>query len=247
MKNSILFTLIICMIVFISCDNNHNAVNSNEDSTTIVGSGTITSETRILPAFHTVVLTGTGNIHIYSGDEQFVDVDADDNVHEYIELSVTNGILTIATKDNFSFRDVSIDYYLTMTDLEKISVVGLGNVSITSGFEADLVTLELIGAGDFHVKLNVDSLTTNLIGTGDFLIEGTAYKHKALLAGVGNIGNFNLITTKSDLVLTGVGNIYVNVSESLNGTITGIGSILYRGHPAINSTVTGIGSIVDAN
>lgn len=247
MKNPILFTLIICVIIFISCDSNHNVVNPNDNSTTIVGSGTVTSETHILPAFHTVVLTGTGNIHIYSGDEQFVGVDADDNVHEYIELSVTGGILTIATKDNISFSNVSIDYYLTMTDLQKISVIGAGNVSIISGFEADQVTLELIGAGDFHVNLNVDDLTTNLIGSGNFIIQGTANRHKILLSGVGNIGNFNLVTTSSDIVLSGVGNIYANVDETLNGTITGVGSIFYRGSPALNVTITGIGSVINAN
>ncbi len=245
MKILTLLSIAICLTLFISCEKSNPTISN--DNETIVGSGTITTETHTLASFHTVVLEGSGDIKIYNGAEQMVTVDADDNIHQYLNLAVSNGILTISTDDSISFSNANIDYYLTMTDLAKVSIIGAGNLSIPSNFEADLMTIEVIGAGNINVNLTVDTLTTNLIGAGNFTLSGSAYKHKLILAGAGGINGFGLETNLSDVTLAGVGNIQVDVSHILIALISGIGNIYYEGTPTIDATITGVGSVISDN
>lgn len=245
MRQLTFFAIITCMLILISCESD-NLVNYN-DNEVVVGSGTITSESHTLSTFHTVVLEGTGNIRITKGAEQLSSIDADDNIHEYIQMSVTDGILKIKTEQGISFRDVSITYNLTMTDLEKISIVGAGDLLILGNYVADLVTVEVIGAGNINAELTVDTLTTNLVGAGIFTYDGSAYKHKVLLAGAGSISSYSLQTNFTDITLAGTGNIQVTVSQTLKALISGLGNIYYQGTPTIDASITGFGSIVPAN
>ncbi|MCP4631926.1 MAG: DUF2807 domain-containing protein [candidate division Zixibacteria bacterium] len=245
MNNFVIITIICCLVFFAACEKNNPTISN--DNEVVVGSGNITSETPTLAEFHTVVLEGSGNINIREGLEQGVIVDADDNVHQYLTLSVSNGILTIKTDQDISFRNASITYGLTMTDLEKVSIIGAGNIAIPYGFERDMVTIEVIGAGNVNAYLHVDTLTTNLIGAGNFNLTGEAYKHKIILAGAGGISSFGLETNLSDITLAGAGNIQVDVSQTLIALISGIGNIYYEGSPTIDATITGVGSLIQDN
>ena len=65
--------------------------------------------------------------------------------------------------------------------------------------------------------------------------------------GVGQVKVRDLSMDTCQVVQTGVGNIELQVSGLLQGTLTGIGNIYYHGMPTVNVVDTGIGNVIRLN
>ena len=54
----------------------------------------------------------------------------------------------------------------------------------------------------------------------------------------------NLKAQKADCLISGSGDVYVNVENTLIATITGSGNIVYSGRPVITITDNGSGRLI---
>ncbi|MEE9441168.1 MAG: head GIN domain-containing protein [candidate division Zixibacteria bacterium] len=244
MKTVLSFMLcFISLALFTSCSDDDNPANSVK----ITGSGNITSIERTLPDFHSVILVATGNVNIASGSQQAVSISADDNFHQYIITSVTNGILVISSSPNTTFSNNNLTVNLMMTDLENVILTGMGNIAGTNNFQVDVLDIDLIGMGNITLNADVTRLNSLLSGTGNIILSGSAVNHFYNHPGDGNLVAFNLITDTTNISLGGEGNIEIYTNDYLDGILSGSGTIYYKGQPSINLTFTGTGHLIDSN
>jgi hypothetical protein len=241
-KPSFYVCFIISLLGYACADN-----PTSSDTGTLTGSGTLTTEVRALPAFRSVQLNTVGTVNLSSGGTQRVSITVNDNLLQYIILSVVGETLNVDTEPGHLFNNLNLTVDLTMTDLETLTVNGVGTISSTNSFMVDSVTLGLNGAGSINLTVEAVQLNSTHTGAGTITLNGKVDTHTAGIQGAGPLLAFGLISETSTVTIGGAAKAEVYVNQVLNATITGSGSIYFKGWPTINATITGTGSVIDAN
>ncbi len=191
---------------------------------TLTGSGVALTQTRRLPPFGSVDVTGLTNLTVQVGPRQSVVVRADDNIVSRITTRVVSGKLVIGNKPG---------RYSVRTPIEvRLAVPSLG-------------ALTLEGSGDINARgIHAGALNVSLAGFGTIRASGTAASLHVTLSGAGDAQLDQLTARDATAVITGDGEVLLTATNSVNATITGNGTIRYRGDPRhVTSSVTGSGAI----
>jgi putative autotransporter adhesin-like protein len=218
----------------------------------IPGSGNIQTETRDIGAFQALSIEYPGaKISIQQGNNESIEIQADDNLLPQLSTEVLSGRLTIKNKETDWKASVNpskpVKISITTGNLNEIVLSAeVGDLEVND-LRAD--TLKLVLSGGAQIKLNgiqVDLLDSMLSGAGDIQASGTADELKLILSGLGNFNAADLKSHKANVELSGMGNATVHVENELAATITGAGSINYFGNPRVEQKVKGAGSVKPA-
>lgn len=222
----------------------------------IKGSGNLVKETREVGSFTAVKITNHGNLYIEIGDRFHLEIEAEDNIQEYLQAKVKGDTLVIG-KDR---RSVNINprkkmsYYLTVPpntlkaliatshgDIHcpalnqpevRIHSTSHGNIFVET-IEAQNVDITMTSHGD----LSITSLTAEQLN-----VEQTS--HGRIRIEEGRCGNLDLQQTShghfkatglnvetADVHQTSHGLIKLSVHGDLTVRATSHGDIYYRGDP----------------
>jgi hypothetical protein len=193
-------------------------------STATRGSGVSATQTRTVPPFAGIDLTGLSTVNVRVGGQQAVVVHADDNLIQRVTTEVRDGRLVIAEHGSFSTRSpLRVD--VTVPSLGSAALSGSGHVNV-AGVRSDQFTASETGSGVLTISGAVEQLTASLSGSGSVLLGAlTARDVTATLAGSGRLE--------------------VHANRILDASIPGSGQIVYGGHPtALNRDVSGSGAIL---
>jgi putative autotransporter adhesin-like protein len=186
------------------------------------GSGVAATETRTLAPFTQIELAGSNNVHIVVGGPQSVVVHGDDNLLKRVKTTVQGGALVISTPGTFeTVAPMSVD--VQVPSLTALTLSGSGNVDARG--------------------VAATSFAASLPGSGNLTVTGTAGKLDATLDGSGNEFLFALPTQTAHAVVSGSGNIFLDVARTLDASISGSGTIVYHGNPAVTQRVSGSGAV----
>jgi hypothetical protein len=215
----------------------------------IPGSGDVQTETRDTGAFESIFIEYPGAVIIVQqGDNETVEIEADDNLLPQLSTEVVSSTLTIKSMETDWKAMVNpsqpVRISITAAELNEIVLSAPVGDLVVNGLQAE--TLKLVLSGGAQIKLNgiqVDLLDSDLSGAGDIQASGAADEIKLILSGLGNFNAADLMSNKATIELSGMGNATVQVEKELVATITGAGSIEYIGNPNVEQAVTGAGSI----
>jgi len=207
------------------------------------GSGDIETEERDVSGFDEVYLSGVGNLIITQGDEESLTIETDDNIIPLIKTDVFGNRLNISFRRGYNFMPtVKIKYYLTVIDLDKISLSGAGDIDC-EGFSTDKLEFEISGAGDIDFNINAESVETTSAGAGDINLAGKVDSQEIDISGVGKYDAEELESRECSISLSGAGSVTVNTSEELDISISGVGNVYYAGDPHITQDISGLGRV----
>jgi predicted small secreted protein len=255
MKKLFLFPLIFVALALSACG-------------TLRGSGNVITETREIGRFDEINLAGIGEVIITQGDEVSLKIEAEDNIMRYLKSEVQGGALTLSLRQPAAMVSVwptqPIKFYVTVTDLEAITVAGSGDVS-AEAITAKSMALRVLGSGDIHLEaLDSDDVTVTIAGSGDVKVDdlagsnlittitgsgtctlqGEVTEQGVRIAGSGDYRADNLQSEDANVTIAGSGSSYVNVSDSLDVRITGSGDVRYSGSPRLTQSIIGSGDVV---
>jgi hypothetical protein len=190
----------------------------------IVGSGTMTSETRPLADVTGVKLASIGAVDVVVGTDQSVVIEGEDNLIPFITTEVSDGVLIIGTRDDTSLEPTRpLRFTVTVGRVEFAEISGAGTLSIDDP-ENDRIDLSVPGAGTISVSGEVDQLTASISGTG-------------------TVEAARLAADDVTVEVSGAGNATVWAINSLDVTLSGVGNVSYWGEPQVDQTITGIGDL----
>lgn len=210
------------------------------------GNGILSTESRGISDFSGIYVTTDFNVEVNYGTETSIEIQADENLLQYIETYVRNDDLLIEIDQDRCLESQNpIILTVTTPNLEKLINSGAGNVDIYD-FEVSEMSITLSGSGDVGVyNVNIsDELSLINSGTGDISCEGKALSGDCLLSGSGDIDADDLKFNTCDIILSGSGSVDVYVVESLEVNLSGSGNVRYQGSPDVRSRITGSGSII---
>jgi hypothetical protein len=208
----------------------------------ITGSGNVVSEEFTVDEFHSVGFEVYGNLYVTQGAPQSLRIEAEDNVLEALTAKVENGRLTISSDRCFG-NIKPINVYVSMKEVRDLSSSGYGNIIGQSEINSDTLKVSISGSGSSDLTLNVEELNTAISGSGKSNLKGTAKVHNSVISGSGDINAFDLSTERTDITISGSGNVEVDASQELDVSIFGSGNVYYTGDAALNQTVSGFGRV----
>ncbi len=217
---------------------------SSCDEHFIRGNGIAESEFRYSSTFEKVKSSGEFDVHITSGDEFEVMVNAESNLLQYIDTRVVGNSLVIDVRGFYNLRNrLPMEVYITTPNLEGIKQSGSGNIT-TDYFYSDRFDIDISGSGRIQTGVECEDLEINVSGSGQVQISGTADFADLKVSGSGKIYACELEATNCSAKISGSGDICIYVDNFLDATISGSGTVFYRGNPSIESHISGSGKII---
>ena len=199
----------------------------------IKGSGNIRTEKRNVDQFTGVKTSGSIDIEIRGGEPQSVEVEADDNVLQYIIVSVSNGMLDVRYKPNMSFTNVHTKVYVTANNLDRVFTSGSGDIISTDTLHDDKqIEINSSGSGDIKLFVDAPSIKSHSDGSGNISIQGRTKIFNCSSDGSGDIQCKRLLSETANVSISGSGNAHVYASVKLKASTDGSGGIYYSGNPA---------------
>jgi hypothetical protein len=193
----------------------------------VEGSGVPASETRELPPFDSVELSGSNDVMIHVGGEQSVVVHADDNLLDRVTTRVSGRKLAVGNESGGGTvvtTETPMRVEVTVPTLGEVTLSGSGLIG-AAGVEAESFTVAMSGSGVVNAIGRTDTLVVTLGGSGDAQLQDlTARDVRARMSGSGRI--------------------LVHAAEKIDASVSGTGSIVYTGDPEqVSSKVTGVGTV----
>ena len=245
MRRIVLITVVAALLGLLAgCSDNKRAPTPSD---AIRGSGVLTTVHHSLPPFDELVLSAVGDVSITFGSPQSVEVTVDDNIMPHLVLNHSGTWLDIGIDQDINAVDYDLTVDVVMTDVESLTLAGIGNIVGQNQLQAESVALTLAGIGNIVMDTECNLLNTLLAGTGNLELSGSTAKHTTVLAGSGTVAAFELSADTSLVTIAGEGNIEVTTIDRLGVLITGTGNVSYRGNPSITCSITGTGQVIDAN
>lgn len=211
-----------------------------------LGQSTV-KETRNVRNFTKVSFGVAGNLYINLGSEYKVILEGRSDFLEKVETEVSEGRLVIKMASwRFSIRNERITAYVTMPEIEGLSVSGSGRAEIQDDVITTSLSLNVSGSGKIYTAdVEVRELNSRISGSGDIIIDGDGKADNAdiSISGSGNFTGETIELGDLSASISGSGDCFCNVSESLDARISGSGNITYTGSPRINARVSGSGHV----
>jgi len=234
-RKSAIFVLI--ALVFSGCNIPSKLID-------IRGSGVIKSETRQVSGFDSIDFSGIGSLTIVQGSEEFLQIEAEDNLISHIESVVRAGKLSIEFKERINIiPSKDILFTLGVKDIKQLDVNGLGYV-FSSQLLVDKLNVHSSGSSQVNLSaLSGNELNVEISGAGIFKIEGNVDIQNIDVSGAGVYDAGNLQSKQARINISGAGSAILWVENALEVELSGFTALRYYGKPSLVKRVSGIARI----
>lgn len=198
------------------------ACDSDSDSETVRGSGSIVTQAREVEGFSTIRLEGSGDVMVDVGDRESLTIETDDNLLELIDTEVRGSRLVIDHERSLS-PSAGIVYRIEAVDFDGVEIAGSADV-VASDVECDTFSMTIAGSGSIELDGSCQRIEVDIAGSGDLDAGG-------------------LVVDRAEVSIAGSGDVIVNASEELQVSIAGSGNVVYLGDPATDIDVQGSGEV----
>ncbi|MCG8326564.1 MAG: DUF2807 domain-containing protein [Chitinophagales bacterium] len=261
MKKFYLPILILSALFIFSCDSENTSMAMGSS---IRGEGDVNKRTINMEHFSSIQLSSHANVYLQKGPLK-VEVEGQDNIIDQLNTDVVSRTWNIRFKK--SIRNAKgLNIYISMPELENISLSGSGNIKGASTFDgsdemelkisgsgnlslalkAEEVEATIHGSGDMDLEVEAEEVEAKISGSGDIDLSGSADEFEGHISGSGDIDAKSFQSKEADISISGSGSCTIGVSGELNSSISGSGDVRYYGNPSVNSKGHGSGKVKNA-
>ena len=195
------------------------------------GNGNVVTKNRNLSDDFTGVKGSSGlDVFLEEGTENKVVVEADSNLHEFIETEVVNGVLKIRTTKNIN-RASAKKVYVTYTSLNVLEASSGADVIANDIVRADQLELSSSSGAELEVEIDAREVTAKTSSGADIKVSGRAKYLTADASSGSDLNARNLEANKVRAEVSSGADIVINVTESLDAKASSGGDIKYYGDP----------------
>ncbi len=210
------------------------------------GSGRISSEFYQMRSFERLSVSGDFEVYVTQDASTEVELSADDNLIDEVDMYVSGGTLFIGTKECIR-PSSTMRIYIQNAVFSRIELSGSGKIISQNQIVSRNLDLFCSGSGSMDFSLDTQNLKTNISGSGQIYAEGLAQNQDVNISGSGSYDAFGLDSQNCSVNLSGSGRANVWVYSELQATISGSGRIYYKGRPRLRTNISGSGSVISSN
>ena len=199
-------------------------------------------------SFDELSLGISATLYLKQGSSESVEIECDDDVFDDIEFEQRGDELVIKKEGRWNWRDgwrrSDVTIYVTMKDIEELSVSGSGSIESKGTLTTEDLRLAISGSGDMELDIESNDLDLRISGSGSLNLNGDAREAEAKISGSGRVKAKDLTVNIFEASISGSGSCYITVNDEVNANISGSGSVYYAGDPdKVRSNSSGSGKI----
>lgn len=215
MKKTLLAILLFSTLSLLGCSCTYHSQ--------VVGNGDTIEKTFSVSEFSVVDASHAFDIKVSVGKETSVRIETDENIMEYVKISVDNNTLYLSTKSNKNIRG-SIKAFITTPSLNGANLSGACKIEV-EGIETSKFSIDMSGACKGTFSGNTEKLDVNL-------------------SGATKINTVDLKATDVIVDVSGASKCDIYSSSSINADASGASKIVIYGDPPnVKTDVSGASKI----
>lgn len=211
--------------------------------------GAITSVLQ-LDAYHTVHLRGAAELELQNASTPSTTLTTNilmpSMSSENITAEVRDSILYIDTHTNIPIDDLIAKFTIATPHLREIIVQGAGKIETIDNQSLQLTSLnlDLSGAAEADLLLNVQNLTIDAKGASKLDLAGVADNLHVTIAGAGELEAEDLLAQVVHINCAGASKAEVHAVRELWAQAAGASKISYKGNPTVKQKLAVGGSLI---
>ena len=204
-----------------------------------------------LEAYHSVELRGAAELHLSHAAVPSTTLTT--NMLQSIVTGednwmaeVRDSVLYIDVTTQMPLDEVMLDFAIASPELRKITIYGASKIETIDGqlFTQPSLALDLNGAAQADLALDVQTLTIDAKGASQLELSGTADEVHVTIAGAGELEAEDLVAQTMHINCLGASKAEVNVVSELWAQAAGASKISYKGTPRIQQNIAVGGSVI---
>ncbi len=208
----------------------------------IRGNGNVKKETRTVSSFDAIDVSSAFDIYLTQGNNESLEIEADDNLLDVIITEVRGGVLKIYVKENIR-NSKTMKAYISFKMLSSIELSGACDLIGQNNFKFDNLDIEVSGASDIEMNMTAAKVYLDLSGASDIEFAGSANTMVIDASGATDLHALDFEVKECSIDASGASTIRVFVTEDLSVDASGASTVRYKGKPGIQMDVSGASSI----
>ena len=198
---------------------------------TLKGNGNVVKEARAISSFNELSIKGVYKVYLEQGNKEAVVVETDENLQEVITVKNKGETLILGWKKGINIKKkTKMNVYVTLKDITKLEIKGVGDVKTSSQLSLQKLDLEVSGVGNTFLNLECKKLNGDIAMVGNLTLQGKVAEVTLDNNGTGALRAFDLIAQKLAINNSGIGRVEVMAEEEISIVSSGIGSVRYKGN-----------------
>ncbi len=174
------------------------------------------------------------DVYITKSSDLSLVVEADENLHDLIEINVVDGTLIITAKKNIGLATAK-KIHLSVKNLNEILVESGAEIYSENTFFTEDLKISATSGAEANLTLNVNSLVCNASSGAEINLSGIAINLEANSSSGSEIKAYELKVKNCIAKATSGSDIEISVYDSFEGKATSGADIKYRGNPKVIS------------
>ena len=172
----------------------------SQDSDKVKGDRNVTIKQTYIDAFNTIIVGEDFEVELFYNSKPSVEIETDDNLHQYIAFEVIDSVLTFkTTKDIRSSKKMNIKVNYS-EGFSNIEVRDNGEIRSLTSLELENTTIRAIGSSRAYLNIKTNTFTFSCIDKSKVKLNVTANTAKIEISDNGKMDALvNAKDTKVDL------------------------------------------------
>jgi len=203
----------------------------------ITGNGHVVKQKRNVAEFSGIKVGSGIEVFLTQGETQSLEVEADENLQDWIRTEVEGSVLHIFTEKRIRFAKVK-KAYITCKTMDRIDISSAGDVTGLTPFKTKKLEIEMSSAGDLHFEVEAHEVGITISSAGNAYLKGKTDSLRAELSSAGDLNAFDLEAKEGEVNVSSAGKAKVFVTEEASFSSSSAGNIEYKGEPRVRQIQT---------
>jgi hypothetical protein len=201
----------------------------------LIGSGNLETEQYAFANFTRVEISSAFEFQIRQSSSYGINVTADDNVIDHVQISQDGQTLKIRVGGVPSFRRVTLKASVTMPQLGGLTVSGASHGTVSDFNSTEAVSIAVSGASRVTGDITAGNVEFDISGASTIQLEGSANDMVASVSGASRFNLDDFTVNNADVNFSGASSGTINLNGRLDADLSGASRLLYIGEPTMGT------------
>jgi len=204
----------------------------------LIGSGNLETEEYAFTNFTEVEISSAFEFEIKQSSSYSINVTADDNVIDYVQVSKDGQTLKIRLGTLRWFGPVTLRASVTMPQLSDLTVSGASRGTVYDFSSTEDLNIKVSGASKVTGDITAGNVEFDISGASTIQLEGSANDMDASVSGASHFNLDAFIVNNADVNFSGASSGTVNLNGRLDANLSGVSRLWYIGEPTMGDINT---------
>ena len=197
----------------------------------LIGSGNLETEEYAFTNFTRVEISSAFEFEIEQSSSYSINITADDNVIDYVQVSQVGQTLKIRLGTVTWFGPVTLRASVTMPQLSDLTVSGASRGTVSDFNSTEDLDITVSGASKVTGDITAGNVEFDISGASTIQLEGSGNDMDAIVSGASRFNLDDFTVNNADVNFSGASSGTVNLNGRLDANLSGASRLWYIGEP----------------